>query len=130
MTKKVKIILAVFVLIGILGFAGYNYVLHGGERNLDTEEANFTVNGKEIILEFMTDLEASNKKYLEKAVAISGTITSVRGKEVILDNSVICTMKNADSALEQDQKITIKGRVVGYDDLLSELQLDQCFINN
>ena len=66
------------------------------------------------------------KKYLEKPVAVSGIITSVNGKEVILDNSVNCTFLTASNSLKKDKKITIKGRVVGYDDLLGEVRLDQC----
>jgi tRNA_anti-like len=129
MSKKLKIVVSIFVLMGILGFAGYNYVLCGGERNLDAEKADFTVTSTDITSEFTTDIDACNKKYLEKAVAVSGTITSVKDKEVILDNSIICTMKNTNPSLSKNQKITLKGRVVGYDDLMSELKLDQCFIN-
>jgi tRNA_anti-like len=129
MNKKLKIVVAFFVVTGILGFAGYNYAFFGGERNLDAEKADFTVTSTDITSEFATDIEACNKKYLEKAVAISGTITSVKDREVILDNSIICTMKNTGATLEKNQKITLKGRVIGYDDLMSELKLDQCFIN-
>jgi hypothetical protein len=129
MSRKLKTTIAILSLIGIIGFVGYNYVLYGGKRNLDAEKADFTVTSTDITLEFTTNIDAGNKKYLEKAVAISGTITSVKDKEVILDNSIICAMKNTNPSLSKNQKITIKGRVIGYDDLMSELKLDQCFIN-
>ena len=46
---------------------------------------------------------------------------------MIIDNSIICNLKELDPSITKDQVITLKGRVVGYDDLMGELKLDQCF---
>jgi hypothetical protein len=35
-----------------------------------------------------------------------------------------------DSSIKKDQPVTVKGRVVGYDDLMAEIKLDQCSILN
>ena len=102
------------------------YAYHGAKRDIATEDTAFKVSSNTIVGEFTANLEGSNKKYLEKPVAVSGIITSVNAKEVILDNSVNCNLSAATASLKKDQKVTIKGRVVGYDDLLGELKLDQC----
>jgi hypothetical protein len=128
MSKKVKIIFVSLVVIALVGLLGYNYVMHGGERNLATEKTDFTVTSANITAEFTKDIEASNKKYLEKAVAITGTITSANATEVIIDNVIICNLKKLDSSIKKGQAVTVKGRIVGYDDLMGELKLDQCFI--
>jgi hypothetical protein len=47
---------------------------------------------------------------------------------VTLDNTIICNLKSPDSSIKKDQAVTVKGRVVGFDDLMGELKLDQCFI--
>jgi flagellar basal body-associated protein FliL len=130
MKKKYKIILALFVLVCIVGFVSYNYIMTGGARDLTSEKTDFKVSSKDIISEFTTNIEAANKKYLEKAVAIEGTITKITDKEIILDNSIICEFKETDKTIKENQTYTIKGRIMGYDDLMSELKLDQCFINN
>ena len=127
MSKQIKIIAFSILAIIIIAIAGYNYVLHGGERNLSNEDAAFSVTSKKILIEFTTDAESCNKKYLDKAIVILGTITSIRDKELILDNSIICNLKNTDATLKVNQIVSIKGRVVGYDDLLAEIKLDQCF---
>jgi hypothetical protein len=101
--------------------------MYGGARNLVTEETAFTVSSKSISDEFAANIDVSNKKYLEKAVAITGTITKISGKEIIIDNLIICIMKDIDSTIQKNQVVTLKGRVVGYDDLMGELKLDQCF---
>jgi hypothetical protein len=127
MNKKFRIIALSIMLIGITAFTGYNYVMYGGARNLTTEDTAFTVSSKSITKEFTADIDLSNKKYLEKAIAIKGTITKITGTEVIIDDSIICNLKNFDSTIKKNQVVTLKGRVVGYDDLMGELKLDQCF---
>jgi hypothetical protein len=127
MNKKFKIIIFSIVVVGIVAFTGFNYVMYGGARNLSTEDTAFTVSSKSIANEFASNVEKSNKKYLEKAIAIKGTITKITGKEVIIDDSIICNLKDLDPSIIKNQVITLKGRVVGYDDLMGELKLDQCF---
>lgn len=127
MNKKFKIIIFSIVAIIVVTFAGYYYVMHGGARNLSNEETAFTISSKKITNQFAANVDASNKKYLDKAIAINGIVTNVNGKEVILDNSIICNLKEVDATIQKNQKVTLKGRVVGYDDLMGEIKLDQCF---
>ncbi len=127
MSKKIKIISFLIFTIIIIAIVGFNYVMHGGARDLSNEDAAFKLNSKSIIDEFATNVDVCNKKYLDKAISISGTVTAVNGKEVILDNSIICNLKDIDATVKEDQAITLKGRVVGYDDLMGEIKLDQCF---
>jgi 3D (Asp-Asp-Asp) domain-containing protein len=127
MNKKFKIIVLSIVVTGLTIFTGYNYVMNGGARNLSTEETAFTVSSKSITKEFATNIDVSNKKYLEKAIAIKGTITQINGSQVIIDDSIICNLKDIDASILKNQVVTLKGRVVGYDDLMGELKLDQCF---
>ncbi|MDD5152049.1 MAG: hypothetical protein PHC28_16480 [Flavobacterium sp.] len=127
MNKKFRTIIFSIVVVGIVAFTGFNYIMYGGARNLATEETAFEVTSKNIANEFASNIEASNKKYLEKAIAIKGTITKITGNEVIMDGSIICNLKDFDATIQKDQIVTLKGRVVGYDDLMGELKLDQCF---
>lgn len=126
--KKLKIIGLSLLLVALVGFTAFNYVMHGGARNLASEDTAFTVTSKNISTEFNANLEVSNKKYLEKAIAITGLVTAVNDTVVTLDNTIICNLKSPDSSIKKDQAVTVKGRVVGFDDLMGELKLDQCFI--
>lgn len=127
-SKKLKIILLIVGVISIVGFSGYNYVMYGGVRDLSSEKTAFNVTAENITAEFNTNIDASNKKYLEKPIAISGIATSITKNEVIINNSIICNLKNPNNAIQKNEKIIVKGRFVGYDDLMSELKLDQCLI--
>jgi hypothetical protein len=125
MSRKMKFLVTTVIVLVIGFFAVRYYVYHGGERDIQAEDTAFTVTSEAIVTEFTTNAEAANKKYLEKPVAVSGTVTSVKATEVILDNAVNCNFLTA-APIKKDQKVTIKGRVVGYDDLLEEVKLDQC----
>ena len=133
MNKKLKIAIVLLVLV----VGGYfilplvkDYMVNNlGKRDVKSESAAFTLKTKDIIAEFTANADAANKKYLEKPVAITGVVSSVKDKEVIVDGTVNCGFTTADAAVKNGQTITIKGRVVGYDDLLGELKLDQCSIN-
>lgn len=129
MKKKFKIIFISLAIFLIVAFWSYNYVMHCGERNLESEDTAFVVSPNQITKEFTTDINQANKKYLEKAIAVQGIVTDIIENQIIIGNSVVCTFQKSENSIHKNQIITVKGRVVGYDDLMGELKLDQCFIN-
>ncbi len=128
--KKILKIITVLVILAVaVFFSARYYAYNGGKRDLQSEEAAFTLKSIDFVSEFTTKETEANKKYLEKPVIISGTISSVNGKEVILDGVVVCGFTVADASLKEGQSVLIKGRVVGYDDLMGSVNMDQCSIN-
>ena len=130
--KQKKIIVLIFLLLLLLTvgfFSARYYAYHGGKRDVQTEQTAFTLKTKDILAEFTTNEAAANKKYLEKPVVISGVITSINDKEVIIDEVVVCGFTSADATLKKGQTISVKGRVIGYDDLMGGVNMDQCSIN-
>lgn len=131
MLKKILKIGITLIVVAIVSFFSIRYYAYnGGKRDIASEATDFKVSSKTIVTEFTKSLDASNKKYLEKSVAVSGIVTSINDKEVILDNSVNCNFLIVNTAVKKDQRITVKGRVVGYDDLLGEVKLDQCDLSS
>ncbi len=124
-----KKIILFLIFLSVFGFLGYKYLMTSGERNLDSEKTKFVVTSKSILSEFSSNIELANKKYLEKAVAISGVVTSVKNHEVIIDNIIICNLAEIDKTIKADQNVSIKGRIVGFDDLMGELKMDKCILN-
>ena len=124
--RRIKFLGIIIVVIIISFFSIRYYVYNAGRRDIQSEETAFEVSSDSILNDFTSNTTTSNKKYLEKTITVSGIITSVKGEEVILDNSVNCNLLTASKSLKKNQKVTIKGRVVGYDDLLGEVKLDQC----
>lgn len=130
MNNRKKTGILVVILLILLGLSGYNYVMHGGARDLTQEETDFIVTSESITKEYESNIELSNKKYLEKAVAITGEITAVNDHEIILNNSIVCNLKTQNKNLKDVESVTIKGRIVGYDDLMGDIKLDNCFVVN
>ena len=128
MSRKVKIVGILLLAVLLIGIS-INYVFHGGARDLATEEAEFIISSKDIIGEFSLDVAKANLKYSDKAISISGKVTAVSDSIVTIDNTIICNFKIPDSNIKNDQFINVKGRLVGFDDLMGELKLDQCSIN-
>lgn len=125
-----KTIIITTLVISVFGVLGYYYVLYGGARDVSTEEAVYTISSTNIKNEFDSNIEKSNSKYLEKAIAIKGIVSKTTPKQVIMDNTIICDLKVPDPSIKKGQQLTLKGRFVGYDDLMGELKLDECLVIN
>lgn len=128
MNKKLKIFLYLSSAVCIIVFFCYNYILHGGSRDLESEKSDFIVKSNVIISEFTSNTENANKKYLEKAVEITGKITATNDSIVTIDNIIICNLTKKNLETKPQQNVIIKGRVVGFDDLMGEIKLDNCSI--
>ncbi len=124
--KKSRLIGIALMVAVVAAVGAYWYIMHGGARNLASEDADYTVNAKDITQEFTTNSERANKKYLEKAVVVTGKVTEVHANQVIIDNSIVCLLSQPDSKIKVNQSIIMKGRVVGFDDFMGEIKLDQC----
>jgi len=85
------------------------------------------LNSTDLVNEFAINPSASEKKYLNKTIEVFGTITELNDQDLTLDNKIFCLFT---SKIEVDasKKVSIKGRFIGYDDLLEEIKLDQCSI--
>ena len=134
MNKKIKIMLFIGVILLLTTYFTFpivkDYMVNNmGKRDLQSEEAAFTLKAKDFVAEFAAKEADANKKYLEKPVVISGIITSVNNKEVIIDDVVVCGFTAAEASLKVGQTLNVKGRVVGFDDLMGSVNMDQCSIN-
>ena len=124
---KKWIIIIVLVLIGYLV---YSY-LYQDHRNIKTEQAVFIVSSIEINNEFSKSITQSETKYLNKTIEISGVITEINNIDLTIDSNIFCLLNDTLSkAIKINTKIKIKGRCIGYDNLLEQVKLDQCHIIN
>ena len=98
-----------------------------GGRDLEKETSEFSVSATAIFGDFSANAEMATKKYLNKAVEITGKVTNITENVITLDGKVSCQLQVSEQ-VNLDSQVKIKGRVTGYDDLLEELKLDQCLI--
>ena len=125
--RKWSVITSILVLIVIFG---YNY-LYQDHRDIQTETSTYNLSSEELLEEFQINSDDSESKYLDKTITVSGNITHVDLQSIVIDDVVFCQFKEKQNFNFKESKIiTIKGRFLGYDDLLEEIKLDQCHIIN
>ncbi len=129
--KKVLIVLVILVVVGYFSFPMIkDYMVNNlGKRDIKSEQAAFTLKTKDIVAEYVKSETEADKKFINKPIVVSGVVTSVSDKEVVLDEIGICKFLTTDTSIKPGQTVNIKGRVVGYDDLMGNVNLDQCSIN-
>ncbi|SHE33416.1 hypothetical protein SAMN05444278_101236 [Psychroflexus salarius] len=122
LSKKAKISLGLFVVLLVVGFISYKYVMKPPavieDRNVSFEGTSQDVFEK---------VQGNPRGWQDKVVLISGTITSKDDKGLSLNNNIYCQLKEK-QYISINENIRLKGRIIGYDDLLEELKLDQCII--
>jgi hypothetical protein len=123
---KSKFIVLISVIILIIAFSTYKYIYKPHE-NIEDRKIDYkgTANN---FLSKITDEEVTS--WLNKTIQLNGKITSLDSKGILFNNNIYCQFKESSEIklLQKDQDITIKGIVIGYDDLLEELKLNQCII--
>ena len=106
-------------------FLGYQYI-YQEHRDISAENAEYTIDANDFIAEFLSDQEGSQTKYLNKTIAINGNITTHNNNSVTLNSTIFCSLLNETDKNAINSSVTVKGRFIGYDDLLEEIKLDQC----
>lgn len=123
--KKVILIAIVFLIITVVTFK-YVYKDH---RDIVSERVEFVVESEDLILEFDLNSELASQKYLNKTIEVIGIITGIEKDIVMLNNSIVCYGDNAVNNIPTlNSRVIVKGRFIGYDDLLEEIKMDQTSI--
>ena len=121
----------VLIAIVLIAVGGYNY-LYKDHRNIESENAQFSLTAQQIHSEFNNDPVVSQNKYGNQTIEISGFVSEINETEITIDDKVFCQFSEqiTQEEIPLYSKITIKGRFIGYDDLLEQIKLDQCILIN
>lgn len=118
-------ILALFIL---ALYFGYSYI-YQDHRNIETESANFVLEASAFSEAFVNSPNQAELKFINKTIEVTGVITDLNQTDITLDQSIFCQFSTAITPPQKvDTTIKIKGRCIGYDDLLEQVKLDQCSI--
>ncbi|WP_435624870.1 OB-fold protein [Flagellimonas sp.] len=130
-TKKgITIVSAGALLVVIASFLAFNY-MYKPHRNIAEERASSSLSSTELHENF-TNSVSSSESLVDKTVEVSGSITEIEEQTtIILDNRVQVDFNlngEAQIPFKRGSKITIKGRCVGFDDLLEIVKIDQAIL--
>ncbi len=120
--NSLKVLLFLGIALLICGFIGYRYA-YKPHQQIEDLEAKF--NGQATVL--LDNIKTNPDVWQNSIVIIEGTISNIDANGVTLDSSIYCQFKTTDQlkTISVNDRIQLKGRVMGYDDLLEELKLDQ-----
>lgn len=120
MNKKLVIALLIILTLAVVG---YNY-LYQDHRDVANSVAVASFKSAELLSVF-TDNDSSNDiKALDQVIEVKGNITYLSEKAITMDGLIFIEMIEIVD-LELGQEIIIKGRCLGYDDLMEEVRIDQ-----
>lgn len=125
--KKKLLIFGFFVIICALLLYNYIYKNH---RDISSEKESFAVSVVDLKNDYDKSDRLANAKYLDKTIIIYGKISSLDLTNNILtvDTSLSVIIKEKNTTLKVNDSIKLKGRFIGYDDLLGEFKMDECSI--
>lgn len=123
-----KLFIPIILVLSAVGVYKYVYKNH---RDIANEAPSFTITSTNLIGEFSINPVDAESKYLNKTIEISGLVTNLSSNNLTINNQIFCLFPNTiQKPPSTNSQIKIKGRFIGYDDLLEEIKLDQCTINN
>ncbi len=127
LSKNNKAIIAIVCFtIVIAGFVSYK-IAYKAHPSIVSQKVDFTGTATT----FLVQIKEHPQKWQHPIVSLKGTITAIDTQGIMLDEIVYCQFKDSTqlASLQQQQTVIIKGRMIGYDDLLEEVKLDQCILN-
>lgn len=129
-----KIVIFLFLLVLVISILGYFY-LYKNHRDVSTTDAVRSVSSKELLDVFQDSDIENDKEFLDQVIEISGLATSHSASTLTLDKKIFVEFdRSMDNTLKyifkSNEEYTIKGRCMGYDDLLEEVKIDQARIIN
>ena len=113
-------------IIPILVLGAIIYYSKSLQPNYELEKPVLETTADDIIWRFQVD---SAKDLLFQVVKVEGKVTGLDSLLVILDHKLICAPEPESALIVSiGDSITIKGRCIGYDDLLDEVRMDHVFL--
>jgi hypothetical protein len=122
--KKNKIIIGI-LLVGILTIGAYK-TIYKPHKQISQEQPSFVGTASE----FSNQMDSKENLWLTKVVQIKGTVTELSEMDLVLNHSLFCQFDKSTSSkeIQVNDEVTVKGRFIGYDDLLEEIKIDKCTI--
>jgi len=142
MKKGLKIFLIIAAVGLVTGLSTVYYVFNKPHRDVAGELPSFTLEAKAFYDEYNNNEEASNQKFGDKVIQVSGEIVeltkndyqvsivlndAMEGVSCALDSLTIDENKLLISELKVNDKITLKGKCDGFD-MIMGIVLTRCFI--
>ena len=127
--KKIAFVIAALLIIVSAGIYFYYGFLFKEARNIQSEMPDYTISATKLLEDYNADPKKADQLYLNKTIEITGIVTKETDSVLILENTVFCLFSQKVKSALINNKVTVKGKCIGYDELFQEVKIDQCTIN-
>ena len=106
----------------------YEYNRPASNRTM--ESSTVAISAQELHSGFLSGDSLQCSEWLNQIVEVTGKVQSVEGATVLLVPGVVCTFEESPDGFPwlKGSEVTLKGRVLGFDDLFNEVRMDFCFV--
>ena len=125
LSKKSNLLIALLFLGLLAAFLIYEYA-YQDHKTIEDQKIEFSGSADD----FKSMIAESNDEKQNVIVELSGKLTTLSSESAMMNNNIFCQFKDPaiSSGLKKGQNVSLKGRFIGYDELLEEIKLDQCII--
>ncbi|MEO0528083.1 MAG: hypothetical protein AAFZ89_12705 [Bacteroidota bacterium] len=132
-TKKYIVIVVMVLALGAIGaFFTYSY-MYKPHRNVSEESAIAVMSATELQERF-ANANGTLESFADKIIEVNGYITTIeQSTTIMVDDKVQVDFDSHgldEKTLVNGANVTVKGRCVGYDDLLEIVKVDQAVLIN
>ncbi|MFY0482400.1 OB-fold protein [Flavobacterium sp. PLA-1-15] len=123
----------IFIGIVLVASAAVYFYAYKGHRDIASESADFKMSVSGLSKEFSENDSLANSKYADKTVEIYGKVSNLDASShtIIVDEKLsVVFLDSILPKINANDSIKVKGRFVGYDDLLEEFKVDQATLSN
>jgi len=137
MKKKIIVSILIAILLAAVGVWYFVFYAPVHNRRSVENEKGLVVNATDLIKEFTGNEDSANKKYVNKTIEISGTVSNVvsdsTGATIFIAtgdsvNTISFRLIKNNAAITKGTNVTVKGILTGY--ILNEVQLNEAVITS
>ena len=131
MKKKILLGISLLLVIASLGLVYlYSYKAH---RDISAEKVDYVVTISGLEREFTANEKSAYTKYQNKIIELTASVSTIdtASKGIVLGEKVFATFKDSlPKKITSGKTLKIKGRFLGYDELLGEFKIDQSSVTH
>ncbi len=118
----------VIVIVVFLGGAYATYLWFKPHRDIQGEKAKYELSSTALSKAYADGQDGANEVYLDQVVQVSGKVEEVDETHIKLEGGIFCNGQYSSASIKAGDQVTVKGRVVGYDELFGEVRIDNAQI--
>ena len=131
MKKKILLGISLLLVITSLGLVYlYSYKAH---RDISLEKVDYVVTISGLEREFTANEKSAYTKYQNKIIELTASVSTIdtASKGIVLGEKLFATFKDSlPKKITSGKTLKIKGRFLGYDELLGEFKIDQSSVTH